>query len=106
MAIWVKPNGNEIEINDQDGNVKAAVSMGWKLKSNTDDSDDLKNDPEKGNGNPGTANWHKTAVKGMSDTGEIQEYMRDIGIDMNATGNLRAAKKAACKLIDEARPND
>lgn len=32
MAIWIKPNGNEIEINDEPANVKACEEMGWKRK--------------------------------------------------------------------------
>ena len=98
MGIWIKQSGAEIEINNDDGNIKAALGLGWKLKG-----DDLLNDPEKGNGEPGTMEWHMTAVKGMSSTEEIQNYMTGLGIDMNATGNLRSVKKAACKLIEEAR---
>jgi len=95
MAIWVKPSGMEIEINDQDGNLKAAVSLGWKLK------EDIKNDGEKGSGEPGTADWHKSAVKGCANADEVGDYMQSIGIEMNATGHLKTVKSNACKLIDE-----
>ena len=33
MAIWIKPNGMEIEINDEPGNVEAAQKLGWKRKN-------------------------------------------------------------------------
>jgi hypothetical protein len=32
MAIWIKTNGNEIEINDEPSNVKACEDMGWRRK--------------------------------------------------------------------------
>lgn len=33
MDTWVKPNGTELELNDQKANVAYAKSLGWKLKS-------------------------------------------------------------------------
>jgi len=32
MAIWIKPNGNEIEINDKPANIQYAESLKWKRK--------------------------------------------------------------------------
>jgi hypothetical protein len=32
MAIWIKPNGKEIETNDHKGNIEAAKALGWKKK--------------------------------------------------------------------------
>jgi len=32
MSIWVKPNGNEIEINDEDATIKYAESLSWTKK--------------------------------------------------------------------------
>jgi len=32
MAIWIKPNGNEIELNDDPSNVAAAKKLGLKKK--------------------------------------------------------------------------
>ena len=41
MDTWVKPNGTELELNDQKANVAYAKSLGWKLKS------DIKKEPKK-----------------------------------------------------------
>jgi hypothetical protein len=32
MAIWIKPNGNEIELNDDPSNIEAAKKLGLKKK--------------------------------------------------------------------------
>ena len=32
MAIWIKPNGNEIEINDKPATIEYAKSLNWKPK--------------------------------------------------------------------------
>jgi hypothetical protein len=32
MAIWIKPNGNEIEVNDLPATIEYAKSLKWKLK--------------------------------------------------------------------------
>ncbi len=32
MTIWVKPNGTELELNDQKANIEAAKKLGWKPK--------------------------------------------------------------------------
>jgi len=33
MAIWIKPSGVEIEINDSPDNIEQATKLGWELKS-------------------------------------------------------------------------
>jgi len=33
MTIWIKPNGIELELNDQKGNIEAARKLGWKPKT-------------------------------------------------------------------------
>lgn len=33
MAIWIKPNGAEVEVNDLPANEKKAASLGWKKKA-------------------------------------------------------------------------
>ena len=33
MTAWVKENGTEIELNDEEATVKFAESKGWKRKS-------------------------------------------------------------------------
>lgn len=33
MAIWVKPNGIEIEINDREETIEKAQELGWSLKA-------------------------------------------------------------------------
>lgn len=32
MAIFIKPNGNEVETNDLKASIEAAKALGWKLK--------------------------------------------------------------------------
>ena len=100
MAIWIKPSGLEIELNDRDETLEAAVRMGWKLKPAP--TDDTSNDAEKGNGEPGSIEWHESAIKGCSNSEEVEEYMLSIGIEMNASGQLRTVKKNAIKLVNEA----
>lgn len=33
MTTWIKPNGTELELNDQKGNIEAARKLGWKPKT-------------------------------------------------------------------------
>ena len=33
MAIWIKPSGAEVEVNDLPANEKKAESLGWKKKA-------------------------------------------------------------------------
>lgn len=100
MTIWIKPSGLEIETNDRDATLEACVRMGWKLK--LEPTGDTLNDGEKGNGEPGSIEWHESAIKGCSNCEEVEEYMRSIGIEMNASGQLKTVKKNAIKLIKEA----
>ena len=101
MAIWIKPSGLEIETNDRDATLEAAVCLGWKLKPETTSEPDLTNDGEKGSGEPGTFEWHESAIKGCSNSDEVEEYMRSIEIEMNASGHLRTVKKNAIQLMKE-----
>jgi hypothetical protein len=32
MAIWIKTNGNEIELNDEPATIAYAESLGWEKK--------------------------------------------------------------------------
>ena len=32
MTTWVKPGGMELELNDEEGTITAAVELGWKPK--------------------------------------------------------------------------
>lgn len=36
MNTWIKPNGTELELNDQKANVEMALSKDWMLKSDFD----------------------------------------------------------------------
>lgn len=31
--IWIKPNGNEIELNEEKATIEKAESLGWKPKA-------------------------------------------------------------------------
>lgn len=35
MTTWIKPNGTELELNDQKANIEAARKLGWKPKPET-----------------------------------------------------------------------
>lgn len=48
MTIWIKPNGKEININDDEANTTYAKSLGWKRveakEPNEDDLDHLRSE--------------------------------------------------------------
>lgn len=93
MAIWIKPNGMEIETNDQPGNLKAAVKLGWKLKEEQP-GDEI--DVPVVNGEAD----HIAAIKSMAKTELIGEYMANLGIQIDINGHLKTVRKNALAAIE------
>ncbi len=42
MTTWLKENGQEIELNDEEATVKHAKSLGWNLKEDVPAAKELK----------------------------------------------------------------
>lgn len=36
MTTWIKPNGVELELNDEDATIKEAMNLGWKTEAMED----------------------------------------------------------------------
>jgi hypothetical protein len=90
MAIWVKPSGLEIEINDRDESIIKAVELGWVLKRNNGD---------KGSGVPGSSEWHERAILGMSSKDEIKDYCNDLNVPVDFRGGIDIVKSKAIEAI-------
>jgi len=33
MAVWIKADGTELEVNDTDASIEQATKLGWELKA-------------------------------------------------------------------------
>jgi hypothetical protein len=44
MTLWIKDNGQEIELNDEDATLEKAVGLGWRLASESKSIDKMNKD--------------------------------------------------------------
>lgn len=83
----------EIETNDQQGNLKAAVKLGWKLKDQQP-GDEI--DVPVVNGEAD----HIAAIKSMAKAELIGEYMSNLGVQIDTNGHLKTVRKNAIAAIE------
>jgi len=88
MIKWLKPSGIEVETNEE--SIEAAEALGWKRV----------NDGEKGSGQPGSDQWHETAVLGMDSKEEIYQYVVAVcGEHIDLRGSISTIQKKAIKAL-------
>ncbi len=91
---WLKDNGQPITTNDREATVKHVESIGWKRV-------DLTVNADKGSGVPGSFEWHKSAILGMSQKAEVFEYLKELKLSIDRRGNLKKVKAKAISAISE-----
>lgn len=94
MINWTKPNGLPIRTNSRTETVEYAESLGWKRV-------DLTVDADKGSGQFGSFEWHKSAILGMSEKSEVHEYLTELKLSIDKRGNLKKVKAKAIDAISK-----
>ena len=92
---WLKDNGQPITTNDREATIEYVESIGWKRV-------DLTVDADKGSGIPGTVDWHKSAILGMSKKEEVFEYLTELKLSIDKRGNLKKVKAKAISAIQNS----
>ena len=94
MTDWIKTNGQVIKINDRKETIEKATELGWKRV-------DLTVNADKGSGEFGSNEWHKSAILGMSKKEEIHEYLTELKLSIDKRGNLKKVKAKAIDAISK-----
>jgi hypothetical protein len=95
MIYWSKTNGQIIKTNDRPESIAYCESLGWKLADKPKEEKPAMVDADKGSGIPGTNEWHKSAILGMSEKEEVIQYLSELGIIIDQRGNLDRIKAKA-----------
>ena len=94
MTDWIKTNGQVIKINDRQATTEKATELGWKRV-------DLTVNADKGSGQFGSNEWHKSAILGMSEKSEVHEYLTELKLSIDKRGNLKKVKAKAIDAISK-----
>lgn len=116
MIKWIKPSGLEITTNERSETVAYCEKLGWErakreilhpAKQDNISRSDAKAAVkkvigDKGWGKPGSIEWHETALYGMHDKKEIEDYVKDIcGFDIDRRGGVKAVRNKAVKVLQQ-----
>ena len=94
MTDWIKTNGQVIKLNDRKETIEKATELGWKRV-------DLTVNADKGSGEFGSNEWHKSAILGMSEKSEVHEYLTELKLSIDKRGNLKKVKAKAIDAISK-----
>lgn len=97
LTEWVRVTGLPITLQNTENLNNYAQQAGWNLAN---DDSGLPADVDKGSVEPGSIEWHESAIKGMSDKKEIEKYVIDVcKVDINIQGKLTTVQNKAIKAI-------
>ena len=91
---WIKPGGVTIRTNGRQATTEKATELGWKRV-------DLTVNADKGSGQFGSNEWHKSAILGMSEKSEVHEYLTELKLSIDKRGNLKKVKAKAIDAISK-----
>ena len=91
---WLKDNGQPITTNDRPQTIEYCDSIGWSRVNG-----------DKGSGKPGSRKWHISVILGMASKEEVAQYLKEIKLDVDLSGNLNKVKKEAVTKL-RGKSND